>query len=623
MRSFCYIDIETSSGVDIKNGVAGYVNDSNFRIIAIGYAIDDKPVKVVLTTGLGRAPDLPKELSCFGGVFVAHNWFFDYSVLAAAYKKGAFLDWRRWLCTAALSRYAAVDTVGKLSTVATRLGLAEKLSDGQRLIDTYSMPKSQGLFSEISNEDKDAWARYVSRDVELTREIFKSLFPIWPEFEKAVWQAHKQIALRGIPVDTESATSIVKAVGELKLKAEKEAEKIAGRTAGGALTITSNNEFRTYVLQKFGVDLPNVQDLTLSAAVSKSGNAEFARVVELRRILNSRATDKAELILKYQHNGRVYDPYVYCGASTGRWASWGVNFNNFSRESVAEEEYEKILKKINNIESAKSLIRGLVCAPPGHVLIISDWRSIELHLLLFLVKDKEQLDILESGRSLYTFFGEKVFGKGNANKGSKNYSIAKSAVLGLGYGAGANVFAKLAGIDTKLSERVSKLWRQHNKRIVDFWAEVEAKFKRVANNPFGCEERIAGRFTIYHSNKNAYIELPNGFRLYYRFVEIDNNGNVSCSWDCGVTRTRIWGAMLVENLIQSLCRQLLAAALADFYRTDIEVIMHVYDEIVCCVPEGKADSAKKRIADIMTTERPWLPGFKPMVEQHISKRWLK
>lgn len=339
---YCVIDIETASDVDITAGVMRYAASKQFHILTIAYKIDDEDVKVLTNfERKQKAPDVPDELLNFDGYFVAHNWFFEYTCLCFAYRNVTpiwkiFSDTRRWLCTAALSRYFAVDAHGKLEVVAERLGLPHKLHDGKRLIDIYSKPNLYGKFETISAIDREAWIEYNKRDVEITAEIFEKLFPKWPSFERKLWQAHKEIAVEGIPIDTNAAKILQRQTEKVKTEAETAAEKIAGRTEGGALVLTSQKEFIAYLREKFNVKIPDAKEATLKTLYGISSELDY--VLQLRKILSARATDKTEQILERVFAKRIFDAFVYCGAHTGRWASWGVNFFNFSRENCPTDD---------------------------------------------------------------------------------------------------------------------------------------------------------------------------------------------------------------------------------------------------------------------------------------------
>ena len=64
------------------------------------------------------------------------------------------------------------------------------------------------------------------------------------------------------------------------------------------------------------------------------------------------------------------------------------------------------------------------------------------------------------------------------------------------------------------------------------------------------------------------------------------------------------GPFIVHNCVQAISRDILAEqilAAEEFY----PVVMHTHDEIVWCVPENEAESAKNQLLAIMRTPPAW------------------
>lgn len=635
-EDYCVIDIETASAEDISHGVVKYAKSPYFRILCLAYKINDDDIKFVDNFNSSKiAPELPEEIVNFDGYFVAHNWFFEYVCLNVAYKgiTEVFREAGRWLCTASLARYFGIDRRASLDIVSERLGLGKsKIIEGRRLIAKYSiLHDKESKFEFIRDEERQVFEEYNKRDVELTAEIFYRLYPKWPEFERRVFDAHKKIALHGVPIDVVAAQKLASEIEKARKKCEDEAKKMGLLDGGGVLILTSPKRFAEYVNSKFNLQIKDTRRSTLEKYAKH--NPDLKRLIEIRKVLTSRAPDKAQQILERVVNNRIYDAFVYCGAHTGRWASWGVNFFNFSRESLRDNEYDALLAKESlTLDEIVKMQRGMIKPTTEHnVFAVFDFKSIELQLLLYCVNDKDQLSILEKGGSIYKSFGQKAFGY-PIEKGSKEYQIAKAAVLGLCYGAGAAVFAKLADINVDLSRKIYKLYITENYRIVNFWKRLYSTFRLVAIEngrnyrrlPIGSTECI---ITKTDDKKGVKIILPNGFEIFYPLVleqqMADNEDALECSFDGGKTMHKIWGGLLTENLMQSLCRQLLADSLVELTKNGFKVVLHVYDEIVV---EGSVDDlvgGSKLIEQIITKERDWLPNFKPQVESFISRRWAK
>ena len=194
----------------------------------------------------------------------------------------------------------------------------------------------------------------------------------------------------------------------------------------------------------------------------------------------------------------------------------------------------------------------------------------------------------------------------------------------MGYGAGPVTFARVAktqaGIDVTPdeAERIVRTWRDANRPVTEAWRKVEAGFRSAlsghACNVFGFGFCRKGERTIS-------VMLPNGYELFYQGVGVDGR---ELYWKPdGVTKEKIYGGLLWENLMQAVAAQLLRRALVTLENKGVEIVLHVYDEIVAEADDKKAAKVAKLIADTMREAPPWAPAMKLEVEQKITKRWGK
>jgi DNA polymerase len=420
--------------------------------------------------------------------------------------------------------------------------------------------------------------------------------------------------VRGIPVDIKAAKFLIKRKEHDKAHAVNEAEKLAGRTSGGALVLSSNDAFVTYFEKTFNVELPNARQLTIDAMdFSNHPKAdEIEHVLYVRKLLVARAGDKAQQVLNHAINDRVYDATVFHAAGTGRYQSWGINFFNFSRQSVKNWEKEK------NSAPVPALQRGIVCAPKGKTLIESDWRGIENYLSLYYAGDKEQLARIEAGESPYLIFAEKMYGE-KITKEDERYTLAKASVLGFGYGARPKKFALINNFDLATSTRLHDAWTKINAPIVRMWKDFENAFSFALLH--GKNTTVRGFMFEQLGKSSVKITLPDGHVLYYRNLEVKTD-------DYGRPRIMreaqpIHGGLLTENLMQATCARLLYRALDACEKNGLECILHVYDSIMI---EAFTKIVKKNAAmleQIMKDPPSWAKDLKLAVDIKIGKRWSK
>ncbi len=607
-----FIDLETKSCEPIENGPTRYFAHPSADWLICAVVVTEN-LKTYYTNfrGGGR---IPKVVLNHKGVFVAHNWFFEWSFFNQFYPGTRAADWRNWLCTAAMARWFGICAPrAKLEEVAEAFDL-EKMPEGKGLIAKYSIPQKDGTFRTCEDKaDAALFVRYCVKDAELSKAIYEKLNG--KGFNVDEFRAAQAIDVRGVPVDVKAARFLLDRKENDKKNATKTAEKLAGRTAGGALVLSSNAAFVDYIKKTFNIDLPDARMPTLDAIdfSTHPKAAEIENVLYVRKLLTARAGDKAEAILNRAHGGRVRNAAIFHAAGTGRFQSWGVNFFNFSRQKVDNWEKEK------NTAPVPALQRGIVCAPKGKTLIESDWRGIENYLSLYYAGDTEQLARIEAGESPYLIFGEKMYGE-KVTKADPRYPFMKMSVLGFGYGAGAKKFSIINRLDERLAKQLHEGWKAINAPIVRMWYNFSDAFIGAAVRR---EESVAHGFTFtpLGDDHDVKITLHDGHVLYYRGLEIhhDEKNRVQIMRDMKV----VHGGLLTENLMQATCARLLYRALVNCEAAGLETVLHVYDSILI---ESEIKNAKRdaaRLKEIMCAAPPWGKDMKLAVDQHIGKRWTK
>lgn len=607
-----FVDLETKSREPIENGPTRYFADKDANwLICAAVPLVGKPRVQKNYTGGGIIS--PKVLN-HRGLFVAHNWFFEWSFFNQFYPGTRAADWRNWLCTAAMARWFGICAPrAKLEDVAEAFGL-EKMPEGRGLIAKYCVPQKDGDFKPcVDAADAATFEKYCLKDAELSKEIYFKL--IDKGFNIEEFRAAQAIDVRGVPVDVKAARFLLDRKEADKKNAVKSAEKIAGRTAGGALVLSASGAFIAYMKKTFSIALPDAQSTTLEAIDFSTHPKikEIENVLYIRKLLTARAGDKAEAILNRAHNGRVRNAAIFHAAGTGRFQSWGVNFFNFSRQKVENWEKEK------HTAPVPALQRGIVCAPKGKTLIESDWRGIENYLSLYYAGDKEQLARIEAGESPYLIFGEKLFGK-PIKKTDPEYIPSKIGVLGCGYGAGPKKIAVVYRLPIEMATRIHTGWKAANAPIVRMWYNFSDAFIGAAVRR---EEDVAHGFifTPLGDDHDVKIMLHDCHTLYYRGLEVhhDEKNRVQILRDGKV----LHGGLLTENLMQATCARLLYRALVNCEKAGLETVLHVYDSILIEseIKNAKRDAAKLR--EIMCDAPDWGEDMNLAVDLHTGKRWTK
>jgi DNA polymerase len=158
------------------------------------------------------------------------------------------------------------------------------------------------------------------------------------------------------------------------------------------------------------------------------------------------------------------------------------------------------------------------------------------------------------------------------------------------------------GVD---SVAVVDAWRKLHAPIVRFWYAAEAAFKRAAAGHTATVSCF--KYAPSDDGKDVAAFLPSGRPIVYNDVHIDAEGH--CSYHGNRGREHVYGGLLVENLIQSLCRDLLADSLVRLEEAGLNPVMHVHDESVCEVDGGLGAEAYEYQHHLMTILPDWAAGF--------------
>jgi DNA polymerase len=256
---------------------------------------------------------------------------------------------------------------------------------------------------------------------------------------------------------------------------------------------------------------------------------------------------------------------------------------------------------------------------------------------------------------VYCDLASQVFGRPIAPDDKTERQVGKHAVLGCGYGMGADRFAKQAadqGVDLKSAGITAELvvegyrdaypaiagakmdgrgisWRQGG-----VWRDVEEAAQRTV---LSGRTQQAARCCFGHDGCSLVIALPSGRRMYFRNARVEKRVPGYCKslgiapvWkpvivfdDPKEGAVATYGGALVENIVQAICRDLLVAAMLTCERQGLPVVLHVHDELVLEVPAHDADAATQELVAIMSTPPVWAAGFPIEVDGFSAERYFK
>jgi DNA polymerase len=402
-------------------------------------------------------------------------------------------------------------------------------------------------------------------------------------------------------------------------------------------------------------------------AVAKDAPPDVIEVLNLRLEGASAAVKKYVAAVNLADaDDRIRESTKYYGAATGRWSGAGIQPHNMKRSKTPDESYYQAIATgdydlcallwDNPIDLLKKSVRGIICAPPGRKLVVSDFANIEARVLAWLAGQESMLKTFRASQDVYIASACEIFGYPPADiadwdghkwkikakhsingvKCSDMRQLGKGCVLGLGYGMGAAKFAANVRIqqgldlDPEFVEGVVKAWRTTNSAITRLWANLNNACIRAIQSK-GQGFRVGKLLAYWHKRGYLCIRLPSGRDLFYYQAKLGppnqwgnpeimyldgSKGNAKNAW------TKTYGGKLAENVTQAVSRDPLVHSMQLIDRGGFDLVLHVHDESVSEVDAGDQD-AKPFIHNAMQTLPPWAEGLPLEAETYESRRYTK
>lgn len=205
-------------------------------------------------------------------------------------------------------------------------------------------------------------------------------------------------------------------------------------------------------------------------------------------------------------------------------------------------------------------------------------------------------------------------------------------------------------------DAIKRMWRESHPETVAFWRDLKDGILAAVRNP-GREfwagahlRKNGGRAiriwrTVETDSSGRKVpgwwlcmELPSGRILSYPGIgvsvtkETDEDGrvntNVRIKYQGENQLTRQWttlythGGKACENLVQALCRDLLAYAMINVERGGYPIVLSVHDELVCETPDTPEYTVAE-LEKLMCALPEWAEGFPLVAEGNEMYRYAK
>jgi len=205
-------------------------------------------------------------------------------------------------------------------------------------------------------------------------------------------------------------------------------------------------------------------------------------------------------------------------------------------------------------------------------------------------------------------------------------------------------------------DAIKRMWRESHPETVAFWRDLKDGILAAVRNPgrefwAGAHLRRNGERAIriwrtveFDSSGRKVpgwwlcMELPSGRILSYPGIgvsvtkETDEDGrvntNVRIKYKGENQLTRQWttlythGGKACENIVQALCRDLLAYAMINVEGGGYPIVLSVHDELVCETPDTPEYTVAE-LEKLMCSLPEWAEGFPLVAEGAEMKRYAK
>jgi DNA polymerase len=679
-----HLDFETRSTADIKRtGAFRYAEDPSTEILCAAIARDGEgPLLWVnpnfefddmsVCRSSPGVDELIAEMNRNDAPVYAHNAYFEQAITNHCPNNRWFkIDYRRWRCTAAMSRRAAIPP--SLEKAAETLGLLQqKDSKGKALIRKFSIPqKALGKFIQPIDRQDDfiAFCQYCLQDVRVEQGIHKAL----KHFELtgdtlAAFQADLAINSRGLPVNLPALRHAQTLIEANEARLTEEFRELTGFNP-------TQRDVLLKWLKEHGYEGDNLRADTLDEQLESAEfdpTSEIGRVLQIKKSLSFASIKKVKAMIECAcADSRVRGTIQFYGAGPGRASGRLVQPQNFKRPTIknTDDAYADIMAGASEehielfygplLEVIGSCIRHFIHDESGPIFDV-DFSSIEARIAAWLANEEWTLEVFRTHGKIYEATACRMSGMplqemlDYAKEHGKHHpdrQKGKVASLALQYQGGVEALKAMGALDMGVKEEeleeVVEQWREANPNIVKVWHAYDRAAKAAVSN-FGSRHQ-AGKVEFFCAvtagTKYLFAKLPSGRRLAYRDPKIEETvsrnkktGEIE-TWESGKIKTRqsltywgqirgktIWGrcglygGLLLQNFCEGVGADLLNNGIIKAEEAGYEVCSLIHDQILTYTRESQSI---EELVGHMTNVPEWTKGLPVAADGQVQPYYTK
>ena len=629
-----YWDVETFSKCNLKEcGAHVYSADPSTGVLVVCYAIGDDEVQVWLPGDPVPAPFADPT----GYKFVSDNWTFENLILAhVLIPQHGFVPISLEQQDCAQRRALANAFPAELGRRCEALDLPYRKDRKERLAMLRLARMHE--YKDPAKRERD-FALTVERcktDVAATRAAYNHprLRPLPPE-ERHLLLLDAAINARGVRANL----PFLNAANALALQVRRDVNaRIAELTGGAVTSVHQPTKLKDFINAR-GHNMTSFDKRSVSATLAHDPDDVSRELLGLRQRGAHQNVFERLLAHADASDERIRGALRYHGAGPGRWTSPGAQLHGLSRndaeypatliDALMAGNYAELARYGDLLKVIGRLERAALRAGNEHELHSVDLNAVESRVTAWVAGEKWKLQVFQdydkSGNKdlePYRVFAHRLLRKSTAVSAitAAERQLGKCGELACGFGGGVGAWRRIAKDEDVRSDAEVQViihnWRAAHPRICIFWQRlVRAARSSIATGKpvqVSAVPRIITNFDGYALT----ITLPNGRIINYpgarlvpseRFVagahDIEFMDNTHGKWK----PVRAWHGVLVENVVQGIARDLLAAAIVRAAARGWRVVHHAHDELVIEAPIGAIPA--QDVLALLLEAPPWAAGL--------------
>jgi DNA polymerase len=642
-----FIDIETRSVTNLREcGAHTYAFHPTTSVLCLAWALDDEAPQLWLP-----GDPVPAVLQEIPDRLIAHNFSFERAIFEHilvprhGFPSGLLVP-ERWHCSQRLA--LANGYPPELDLLAQALGLPYRKDPlARKAMLAVTRPKvlrKRKPATVPTWDDDPAKLKLLYErcklDVITARAVWNSS-KLQPLSASERYYQLQDIAIneRGVRLDR----AFAEAARDLAVRERAAVNiRLAELTLGAITSVDQRDRF----LKEINARGHNMTALTKRAVAQVLANKPddyVEELLKLRRTGARAAVNKFKKMLAYASpaDDRMRGTLRFWGSATGRWSGLGPQLQNMKKnesglpltvvDDIRAGNRAEIARYGNPLSLLGDLSRAALCASPGNELKSGDFSAIESVVLAWLAGETWKLvaykTFWETGdvqREPYRVIARRMLQRPeDAEIDSAERQLGKAGELASGFGGGVGAWRRIVPHDPRTDDEIKAIirqWRNAHGATRKFWTDL-ARAARVAIRT-GQSILVAPPpqppIVADYENGNLRLTLPSGRAITYpeaRLIpakfedappDIEFKDNARGQWK----PYRAWFGTLVENVVQGVARDLLAAAIERFETCGIPVVFHCHDEVTAEVPVGSLSD--QEFLDILLKPPRWAAAGLPL-----------